>query len=182
MKLMLGTEGHLALREAHHAAEMARLVSKNRDLLAPFLPWVHSYNGEMDARLSITKHQEQAREGISLNLGIWIGEELSGMVSFVHIDPLRQKASLGYWLDQDKHGQGWMRKACKALLTHGFEAMNMKEVQAQCAQTNSPSQNLLRAIGFEKGGFVQGPDWASQQELQYIRYKLTCEKWLALKS
>lgn len=177
MKLHFGTNAYLALRQPHHAEEVFSLVHQNREHLAPWLPWVREYQKISDAHTSIQSNLDQAKQNISLNLGIWIEEAFCGMVGFTHIDPVRQKASLGYWLGSHCMGKGWMTKACRALMDHGFNVFELKEIHAECAKKNVLSQKVLERIGFRSHEVVQGPDWARQQGLLYLRYRMTRQEW-----
>ena len=177
MRLELGTNAWLALREPEHAQEVWQMVDKNREHLRPWFPWVDLYHSTDDALTAILSNQEQARTGISLNLGLWVDNEFCGMAGFTHIDPLRQRGSLGYWLDQQFQGKGWMRKACECVLNHGFTALALKEIHAECADQNHRSKHLLEAIGFQEAEIVQGPDWAQKSGLMYLRYRLTHQQW-----
>ena len=180
MRIEVGTSGFLALREEHHAAASAALVEKNREWLAPLFPWVQEFTSVEDAVRSIRQHREQAGEGKSLNLGYWQEGVFCGMVGFVHLDLDKHRASLGYWLDRDCQGKGWMNQACRALLNHGFAHLQLREVHAECLPHNHPSRHVLEALGFIQ---VQGgTDHINENRSAFLRYKLNREKWLAQKS
>lgn len=177
MKLHLGKNAYLALRQPHHAEEVFSLVQKNKEHLSPWLPWVREYQFVADAHTSIQSNIDQAARNNSLNLGIWIEEVLCGMVGFTHIDSVRKKASLGYWLDKNCMGKGWMTKACQVIMAYGFESLSLKEIHAECAKKNLLSRKVLEGIGFTNHEIVQGPDWARQQGLLYLRYRMTLQEW-----
>lgn len=177
MKLHFGTNAYMALRQPHHAEEVFSLVHKNREHLSVWLPWVQEYQHINDAHTSIQSNIDQAAQNSSLNLGIWIEEVFCGMVGFTHIDSVRKKASLGYWLDKNCTGKGWMTQACRTLITHGFESLELREIHAECAKRNLLSRKVLEGIGFTNHEIVQGPDWAKQQGLLYLRYRMTHQEW-----
>lgn len=177
MKLHFGTNAYMALRQPHHAEEVLSLVQKNREHLSPWLPWVLEYQHINDAHTSIQSNLDQAAQNNSLNLGIWIEEIFCGMVGFTHIDSVRKKASLGYWLDKNYTGKGWMTQACNALITYGFESLELREIHAECAKRNLLSIKVLEGIGFTNHEIVQGPDWARQQGILYLRYRMTSQEW-----
>lgn len=177
MRLDIGTNAYLALRQPDHAEEVYQLVLQNKEYLSPWLPWVKEYQSVQDARTSIQSNIDQAARDQSLNLGIWIDHLFCGMVGFTHIDPIRKKASLGYWLAETCAGKGWMTKACKAMIDHGFGELAFKEIHAECAKKNILSRKVLEGIGFINHEAVQGPDWARQQGLLYLRYRMTRQEW-----
>lgn len=177
MRLEISHTASLRLREEKYAEDMLALVHRNRDHLAPWLPWAASYHSLEDARTSILSHQQQAKEEQSLCLGLWIEEELAGMVSFTHIDQVRHKASLGYWICQDHMGQGKMHQACSRLLDYGFYELELGSIQAESAARNEASIRVLEGLGFRKTGKVNGPDWAQKMGLEYLRFRMGKEEW-----
>lgn len=63
--------------------------------------------------------------------------------------------SLGYWLDQDYRGQGYMQESIKCVLSYAFEAMALQRVHAACIPDNDKSMNVLRRCGFVQEGFAR---------------------------
>ncbi len=179
MRIEVSESGFLALRDEHHAEESAALVNKNRAWLAPLFPWVLDFTNAADALRSIRQHKEQASEGKSLNLGYWQEGNLCGMVGFVHLDMAKHRGSLGYWLDRDCQGKGWMNQACKALLAYGFDSLHLKEVHAECLPHNHPSRQVLEALGFSLLHVTGGAEPSAEGRIPFIRFKLSKEKWLA---
>ena len=70
---------------------------------------------------------------------------------------------LGYRLIPKYWGKGYATEAAKAWLTHGFEAMNLKEIYAMTDSRNINSNNVLKKLGFnfiEKFDFMgDESDW-----------------------
>jgi ribosomal-protein-alanine N-acetyltransferase len=62
------------------------------------------------------------------------------------------KAELGYVLHLKYHGKGIATELSKALITYGFEKMQLNEIFAVTTHQNIPSQQVLL-----KAGLVQGP-------------------------
>jgi ribosomal-protein-alanine N-acetyltransferase len=66
-----------------------------------------------------------------------------------------QFASLGYWLDEQEQGKGYMREAGQAVLRFAFETLFLQRMNAACLTHNTKSQNLLKSLGFEEEGFAK---------------------------
>lgn len=60
--------------------------------------------------------------------------------------------TIGYWLSSKTQGQGYMLEACVAALHWGFAREACGTFAARVFQANSPSQNLLKKLGFKEAG------------------------------
>lgn len=68
-----------------------------------------------------------------------------------------RRAELGYKLFDDVHKRkGLMTEALGAVLTYGFEEMNLYRIEALIAPYNTPSQRLLKHYGFKEEGTMRG--------------------------
>jgi ribosomal-protein-alanine N-acetyltransferase len=65
-------------------------------------------------------------------------------------------ASLGYWLDQDHQGQGYMQEAVGLILRYGFNMLGLMRIHAACVPENVRSKNLLLRVGLREEGFAAG--------------------------
>jgi [ribosomal protein S5]-alanine N-acetyltransferase len=65
------------------------------------------------------------------------------------------RAEIGYALNQEYRGKGYMREALKAVLLHGFEEMELHRVEAFVGPANLPSINLVKNFGFKEEGLLR---------------------------
>ena len=66
-----------------------------------------------------------------------------------------RRAELGYVLGRAYWGRGYMLEALHALLTHAFESMGLRRVEAEVNPANVPSTRLLERIGFVQEGVLR---------------------------
>ncbi len=66
-----------------------------------------------------------------------------------------QYASLGYWIDQDHEGQGYMAESLRITLQYCFESLGLHRVNASCLPHNHRSKNTLLKAGFKEEGFAE---------------------------
>lgn len=66
-----------------------------------------------------------------------------------------QYASLGYWIDQDMQGKGYMREAGQEIVKFCFEKLRLSRINAACMPHNDRSKNLLLSLGFTQEGFAK---------------------------
>jgi RimJ/RimL family protein N-acetyltransferase len=83
-------------------------------------------------------------------------DALIGDIGWRRFEPLH--AEIGFTLSSARHGQGFMREALEALLTHGFSSLGLHRVVAGTDVRNTASQSLLRRLGFRLEG-VSRESW-----------------------
>ncbi|PRY14259.1 ribosomal-protein-alanine N-acetyltransferase [Pontibacter ummariensis] len=84
-------------------------------------------------------------------------EQVIGKCGFHTWIPTHRRAEVGYQLFHDQHkGKGLMTEALGAVLSYGFEQMNLYRVEAFIADYNVPSHRLLQHSGFSEEGVVRG--------------------------
>ncbi|MDD5332839.1 MAG: GNAT family N-acetyltransferase [Rhodoferax sp.] len=132
---------------------------KNRSHLAPWEP-------AADPRVSLAEACRQAArrswqgyaEGSALQF-VAVSRASQRMVAgcnFTNIvrGPL-QACHLGYSVDQELQGQGLMREVAEAAIRHMFDSVGLHRIMANHMPANRRSENLLRALGFEREGYAR---------------------------
>jgi [ribosomal protein S5]-alanine N-acetyltransferase len=122
----------------------------------PSWPMDHlTYNGFYGLyEFSRKEHQE----GNSLNVFIFHQEteKLIGGAEVVAITPWPlMKAMVGYWIDEQHRGKGYMPEALKALIIWLQQALKLIRFEAACLLSNRPSHQVLRKIGFKEEGIIR---------------------------
>lgn len=64
-------------------------------------------------------------------------------------------ASIGYWLDHEKRGQGYMQEALILLLGFAFGTLELHRINASTLPDNEKSTNLLKRLGFKEEGYAE---------------------------
>jgi ribosomal-protein-serine acetyltransferase len=81
------------------------------------------------------------------------------MVSFNSVEKLNRCATMGYWLAKLQTGRGLMTVAVKALISQGFQQLELNRVQARVATGNYPSQAVCDRSGLKKEGVLRQAEW-----------------------
>lgn len=63
--------------------------------------------------------------------------------------------TLGYWLDCDHQGQGYMYESLRLVMAYAFETLKLHRLNAACIPENGRSQSLLLSLGFEEEGYAK---------------------------
>jgi ribosomal-protein-alanine N-acetyltransferase len=66
-----------------------------------------------------------------------------------------QTATMGYWMGVDFAGRGYMSRAVRATIAHGFAHMRLHRIEAACLPHNTPSVRLLEGCGFTREGYAR---------------------------
>jgi ribosomal-protein-alanine N-acetyltransferase len=88
-----------------------------------------------------------------------------------------QYASLGYWIDQAKQGQGFMREAMALTIQYCFENLELHRINASTLPHNERSKSLLLKSGFSEEGFAKHYLQINGQWQDHILYGLPREFW-----
>ncbi len=126
------------------------------------LPQPNFYSPEFHQQL-LREQTAAMQEGKLLKIYLFLETDkeqatIIGDISFNHIlrGPL-QSCFLGYKLDENHRGKGYMFEALKLLIEFGFKALKLHRIEANIMPFNSKSIELAEKIGFKKEGF--SPDY-----------------------
>lgn len=64
-------------------------------------------------------------------------------------------AHLGFGLDAELEGRGYMREALEAVIAHAFGALALHRIEANHQPHNLRSAGLLRRLGFDPTGYAR---------------------------
>ena len=133
------------------AATLARLLTANRDYLAPWSPRQHDRYFTEDGQ----------REVLARDLA---GHESGGMLPRVILDTsgavcgrinlnniirgALQGASVGYWVSESHAGRGLATAAVADVIDIGFGELGLHRLEASTLLHNTPSQRVLTRNGF----------------------------------
>jgi len=70
-------------------------------------------------------------------------------------------AKLGYTLDEEHRGKGYMTEALGAVITFAFEKLSLQKVEARVRTTNAASRAVVQRSGFKLTGNVRTGKWVS---------------------
>jgi ribosomal-protein-serine acetyltransferase len=96
----------LRLLEERHAEEVFSLLEKNRNHLQDELTWLTDQLSVNDAKEYIKAGLERFAANNGLRAGVWLQDNLAGIVSVHGLVWDDRKASLGYWLGSSFQGRG----------------------------------------------------------------------------
>ena len=88
------------------------------------------------------------------------------------------RAELGYAMARAYWGKGYMNEALKALVSHAFDVMTLRRLEADVDPRNTASIRTLERLGFQREGFLR-ERWDVNGEIQdALFYGLLRREWL----
>jgi len=109
------------------------------------------------ARFFLERNQEGLAAGQHLRLGIVTVDDgaLIGQCTFFGIIPSCRRAELGYSLARDSWGKGYANEALQALVSYGFDTLNLNRIEADIDPRNVGSEKVLDRLGFVQEGYMK---------------------------
>jgi ribosomal-protein-alanine N-acetyltransferase len=110
--------------------------------------WPCPFSEEMAAQRILLMRQ-RAVEGDALPFAIIQKADgrMIGWAMLVRDKNVRLRASLGYWLGEAYHGQGYMTEVVAAIIREGFRMLDVEIIEAAAQPENVASLALMRACG-----------------------------------
>ena len=87
------------------------------------------------------------------------------------------RAELGYAMSRSQWGKGYMNEALNALVSHAFQVMDLRRLEADVDPRNAASIRTLERLGFQREGFLR-ERWHVNGEIQdALFYGLLRHEW-----
>lgn len=127
---------------------------RNKEHLRAFEPSRDSsfYTLETQKGL-ISESYRQFLSGTTVDMGIFKDNKLIGKVKISNIvGGIFKNGIIGYSIDKEEQGRGYMKKAVKMALEYAFKELRLHRIEASALVENMRSRNVLKACGFKELG------------------------------
>lgn len=158
VQFQLNTE-RLTLRNLtpENTEEMLDYYIRNEEHLRQYEPTrdsgFYTYEGQKEI---LTESFRQFIDGTSIDLGIFKDEKLIGKIKLSNIVyGILRNAFVGYSIDKEYQGKGYMKEALNTVCSYAFEEMGLHRLEASTLMYNSRSQGVLKACGFNELGISE---------------------------
>ena len=102
---------------------------------------------------------------------------LIGTTTLFNLNLDNGRAEIGYAMASAYWGKGYMKEALQGLLSHAFEVMNLRRLEADVDPRNTASIRTLERLGFQREGFLR-ERWHVCGEIQdALFYGLLRREW-----
>jgi len=107
-------------------------------------------------------------------------DALIGTTTLFNLDLKSHRAEIGYCLDRDEWGKGYMNEALQAVLAYAFIELAMHRIEADVDPRNSASIRTIERLGFQREGYLR-ERWQVNGEIQdTVFYGLLRPEWEAV--
>ncbi|OOM67845.1 GNAT family protein [Clostridium sp. BL-8] len=133
------------------AKEIVEYYKKNKNHLAPFEPArdENFYTIETQKKL-LNKSYKEFLNGTAIDLGIFKDEKIIGKIKLSGIIHGSYKnGNVGYSIDEDEQGKGYMTESVKLLVRYAFHECELHRVEASALINNIKSRKVLEKCGFK---------------------------------
>src|SRR3990167_8684733 len=161
-------------KDAHR---LFSLIESNRAYLRAWLPWLDHSTTEKDSSTFIKTMTERWLSKKGFALGIWLNDLLIGTVGFNVIDRKRQLGKIGYWLSEAYQGRGIATQAVQALITYGFQSLDLRTITINCAEKNAKSRKVAERLGFHFDKVETNKEWLYDHYVNHVVYSLKSHDW-----
>ena len=122
-------------------------------------------------------HEETISDEETIHLLITVEAEPVGMVSFHDISEGSRRGELGYWVATDAQGNGYATDAVGTLVEYGFRDLGFHRIEAKVFDGNTPSRQVLEALGFTHEGVHREATFADGQFRDVHWYGVLADEW-----
>lgn len=81
-----------------------------------------------------------------------------GTVSLHAINWEISKCEIGYWINTQFSGNGYMTEAVSELTNLGFQLLKFRRIEIRCESNNTKSRTIPEKLGFELEGILRNED------------------------
>lgn len=154
-----GKDIYLRFFEVKDAEGMKLLYLQNRDFFQQYSPKRSEEYYSFNRHLNSIKYAIECRKvDREYSFGIFLREtgQLIGDIDLTGV--LRgavQSCYIGYSLDQEQNGKGFMTEAVKLVIEYAFKHLHLHRIVAGVMPRNIGSIRVLEKAGFEKEGIAR---------------------------
>lgn len=166
------------LAEESDAQSLLALEVKNRDFFQQFTErrddTFYTYEGQLGRIQSALRMQQEDRGYLFFiflrSTGQLIGEVILSEVVRYNL----QSCWIGYFLDKDFNGKGYMTEAVQLVVSYAFTELELHRIEAGVMPHNTGSMKVLLKAGFTKEGIARknvniNGHWEDHQTLAIIK-------------
>ncbi|WP_286119522.1 GNAT family protein [Thermoactinomyces sp. DSM 45891] len=150
---------YIRLVEEEDVDELLKFEVKNRDFFQPFFRKQENSEYTLQSQLKIVKKAIENAQTDRGYLFLIYQQELDELIGKVMLNRVMrqhlQSCWIGYTLDQDYNGRGYMSKAVKLAVDHAFQELNLHRIEAAVLPHNMGSISVLLKNGFHKEGIAR---------------------------
>jgi RimJ/RimL family protein N-acetyltransferase len=141
--------------EPWRAEEFAAYIERDREHLAPWLPWAARLTGVEQTRAWLQAYAESQARDEGRIYGIWLEGTLVGGTLFRVFDTRASTAEIGVWLAREASGRGLITLAAQRMIDWVLGERGMHRVEWRCFPSNERSIAVAKRLGMTLDGVLR---------------------------
>lgn len=110
--------------------------------------------------------------------GVFVDQQFAGEVNLNNVARgALQGATIGYWIDQDRAGRGYIAEAVVVLLRFAFEQLQLHRVEICIVPRNANSRRVVEKLGLRCEGVAERFLEIAGTWEDHLRFAITAEEW-----
>lgn len=177
MKLAINEKLYLQLLEPEHSAELYALMRKNAENYITWFPWIANMQSEEFISNYIKDSKQRTVEGNEYAFALFLETKMIGRLGIYRINPVNKIGEIGYWIDQDYEGKGYIKQACERILQFAFNDLHLNRMELKCATDNIRSKNTALRLHFTYEGTLRQAEQHQRGAIDLLLFSLLKEEW-----
>ncbi len=146
-----------------------------------YIPYNPRTREEIAARLADPERNTSSieKQGDSIWLAVVVRDTglLVGDVLLMYPSAEHQCCEIGYVLNPQHSGNGYVTEACRALLTLAFDGLGVHRVIGRIDARNEPSAAVLRRLGMRQEAVLVENEWFKGEWTTEIDFAILESEW-----
>ncbi|HDK6713786.1 TPA: 50S ribosomal protein L7/L12-serine acetyltransferase [Klebsiella quasipneumoniae] len=154
------TEGlTLIAIDERYVSDLHQLVMKNQRWLQQSLSWAGEVRSEEETRRHVQGNVMLHQRDYAKMFLLFLDKRPIGVLSFNQIEPQNKTAYIGYWIDEDHQGQGYLSRSLQAFIHHYARSGLVRRFVIKCRVANNRSNQVALRNGFVLEGCLRQAEY-----------------------
>ena len=170
---------------AHDFAAWREVRVRNEQWLVPWepirqpsMPDPTRDRSAFEARCA-TRDRERSSDH-AYPFGLFVDQQFAGEVNINNIARgALQSGTVGYWIDRDRAGCGYIAESVVVLTRFAFEQLQLHRLEVCIVPRNTNSRRVMDKLGFRNEGLAERYLEINGTWEDHVRYAITAEEWTA---
>ena len=154
---------------------------QSRPDVCRYIPYEPRTREQIAERLADTDRTRSTldKDGQVMSLAVELREtgRVIGDVVLIYSSAEHQCAEIGYVLNPEYHGNGYMTEACHALLALAFDGLKVRRVTARIDDRNEASAAVLRRLGMRQEAHLIENELFKGEWTSEIDFAILAAEW-----
>ena len=116
--------------------------------------------------------------GTAYQFGLFIDQQVAGEVNLNNVvRGAMQSGTVGYWIDQQHAGHGYVAEGVVLLLQFAFEHLRLHRTEICIVPRNQRSRRVVEKLGIRDEGVAERYLEINGTWEDHVRYGITTEEW-----